>query len=284
MAAISHKAPMRGPVAEPVAAIDRPRQTPDHAAQAVEELGRRSLPGTAFHLAGLIFVELRMAGADHLPRALVIAVFASFLVARLVGYYMASRHLGSVGQRHAVLAIGAIGANAVWGVRTVAVQFAYPHVREKSLADVNKAIENTLIISSNETKHLADIETELGELPLVMCHGGEINQVILNIIVNAAHAIRDVVKDTGARGVIRVKTWADPEWVRIAISDTGIGIPAEILDKIFEPFFTTKPVGMGTGQGLAIARSVVVDKHGGTLDVTSQSGVGTTFTIGLPIR
>jgi len=147
---------------------------------------------------------------------------------------------------------------------------------------VNKAIENTLIISSNETKHVADIETELGQLPPVMCHGGELNQVILNIIVNAAHAIRDVVNDIGARGVIRIKTWADHGWVRIAISDTGTGIPAEILDKIFEPFFTTKPVGMGTGKAWRSARSAVVDKHGGTLDVTSQVGVGTTFTISLP--
>ena len=175
------------------------------------------------------------------------------------------------------------GLGRVAKIVSATKEFAYAHVGGKSLADINQAIESTLIISNNETKYIADVETELGELPAVLCHRGELNQVILNIIVNAAHAIRDVVKDTGARGVIRIKTWADAGRIRIAISDTGTGMPAEILDKIYEPFFTTKPVGTGTGQGLAIARSVIVDKHGGTIDVSSQLGVGTTFTISLPI-
>jgi signal transduction histidine kinase len=161
--------------------------------------------------------------------------------------------------------------------------FAYPHRSDRSLADVNQAIESVLIISNNETKYVADIETELGKLPAILCHCGELNQVILSILVNAAHAIGEVVKLTGERGVIHIATWADAGWIRIAIRDTGTGIPAEILDKIYEPFFTTKPVGMGTGQGLAIARSAIVDKHGGTISVASQLGVGTTFTISLPI-
>jgi len=97
MAAISHANPIGGPVAEPAGVLDRPREAMDHTAQAVEELGRRTLPGTAFHFAGLMFVELRMPGADHLPRALVITIFAWFLVLRFAGYYMASRHLGRSG-------------------------------------------------------------------------------------------------------------------------------------------------------------------------------------------
>jgi signal transduction histidine kinase len=174
------------------------------------------------------------------------------------------------------------GLQRVARIVSATKEFAYPHRKEKSLADVNKAIESTLIISNNETKYVADVETEFGELPMVMCHCGELNQVVLNLIVNAAHAIGDVVEETGARGVIRIKTWADADWIHISISDTGSGIPAEILDKIYEPFFTTKPVGKGSGQGLATARSAIVDKHRGTLDVRSQVGVGTTFTIGLP--
>jgi signal transduction histidine kinase len=174
------------------------------------------------------------------------------------------------------------GLDRVAKIVAATKEFAYPHVREKSLTDINKAIVSTLIISNNETKYVAEVETELGELPSILCHRGELNQVILNIIVNAAHAIRNVVTDTGKKGVIRVKTWSDPGWIRIAISDTGTGIPAEILDKIFEPFFTTKPVGTGTGQGLAIARSVIVDKHDGTIEVSSELGVGSTFTISLP--
>ncbi len=162
-------------------------------------------------------------------------------------------------------------------------EFAYPHRKEKVLADINKAIASTLIISNSETRYVADVAAELGELPPLLCHPGELNQVILNLIVNAAHAIGDVVKTTGGRGVIRIKTWAAADRVRISVADTGTGMPAEILDKIFEPFFTTKPVGSGTGQGLAICRSAIVDKHGGTIGVSSELGVGTTFTISLPI-
>jgi signal transduction histidine kinase len=162
-------------------------------------------------------------------------------------------------------------------------EFSYPYLKEKSLADVNKAIRSTLVIAHNETKYVAAVHAELGELPMVLCHCGELNQVVLNLIVNAAHAIGDVVRQTGVLGEIRIKTWAAGDLVKISISDTGSGIAPEILDKIFEPFFTTKPIGGGSGQGLAIARSVVVDKHGGTIEVQSALGIGTTFTIALPI-
>jgi signal transduction histidine kinase len=157
-------------------------------------------------------------------------------------------------------------------------EFAAPRNADKAPANLNAAIESTLVICGHET-HGVDVVTELGAIPLVTCSGGELNQVFLNLIVNAAHAIAEKHE----HGTIRIKTW-DPGdgYVKIAISDTGGGIPIEILDKIFEPFFTTKPVGKGSGQGLAIARSIVVGKHGGMLDVASQVGVGTTFTIALP--
>ncbi len=156
--------------------------------------------------------------------------------------------------------------------------FAAQRAHAKAPANLNSAIESTLVICHHETGGVADVEKELGSIPDVMCHGDELNQVFLNIIVNAAHAIGD----TNERGLIKIKTWLAGEWVKIAISDTGAGIRADVLDKIFDPFFTTKPVGKGSGQGLAIARSIIVQKHGGTLDVASQAGIGTTFTIALP--
>ena len=122
-------------------------------------------------------------------------------------------------------------------------------------------------------------------LPQVHCMAGEFNQVVLNMIVNASHAIADVVGDGGrGKGTITVSTRHDGDWVEVRIGDTGTGIPEEIRRKIFDPFFTTKGVGKGTGQGLAIAHSVTVDKHGGFIDVESEVGKGTTFIIRLPIQ
>jgi two-component system NtrC family sensor kinase len=120
-------------------------------------------------------------------------------------------------------------------------------------------------------------------LPPVLCHVGDLNQVFLNLITNAAHAIGDGVKKDGSMGTIRVKTSLDGNHARIDITDSGAGIPEAIRDRVFDPFFTTKEVGKGTGQGLAIARSVVVTKHGGTLTFESEVGRGTTFTIRLPV-
>ncbi|HEY0703767.1 MAG TPA: CHASE4 domain-containing protein [Candidatus Acidoferrales bacterium] len=154
---------------------------------------------------------------------------------------------------------------------------------EKSPGDINRAIESTLIVVRNELKYVADIEVELGEIPPVMCQVGDLNQVFLNLLVNAAHAIGDVVKDTGAKGKIRVATRADGDWVEISIADSGSGIPEEVRGNIFDPFFTTKEVGKGTGQGLALAHAVVVDKHGGTLTYETEVGEGTTFRIRLPL-
>jgi two-component system NtrC family sensor kinase len=119
---------------------------------------------------------------------------------------------------------------------------------------------------------------------MVLCHAGEVNQAILNIVVNAAHAIGDIVKGTDQRGRISLRTRREGERVLIEIEDTGGGIPEAIRDRIFDPFFTTKDVGKGTGQGLAISRSVIVDKHGGDLTCRSEVGKGTTFSIRLPIE
>jgi two-component system, NtrC family, sensor kinase len=163
-------------------------------------------------------------------------------------------------------------------------EFAHPSQKQKTLADLNQALASTLIIAKNEYKYVADVETDYGELPLVLCHPGELNQVFLNLIVNAAHAIGSAVDGAGRRGTIRVVTRLDDDVVRVSISDDGTGIPASIRDHVFDPFFTTKDVGKGTGQGLSIARSVVVDKHGGALTFESESGRGTTFHIRLPLR
>jgi signal transduction histidine kinase len=160
--------------------------------------------------------------------------------------------------------------------------FAHPDQQEKSLIDLNQAIESTLTIARNEYKYVADVKMLTGKLPPVLCHPGEVNQVVLNLIVNAAHAIADVVDGTEQKGTITVGTRLVGEQVEISIGDTGSGIPESARQHIFEPFFTTKPVGKGTGQGLALARGVV-DRHGGSLHFETEVGKGTTFFIRLPV-
>jgi len=161
--------------------------------------------------------------------------------------------------------------------------FAHPDRDERTLVDLNRAIESTLVIAAHECKYIAEVDTEFLPLPPVRCNAGEINQAVLNLVINAAHAIRDVVGDTGARGKIDVRTRRDGPDVEIAITDSGTGIPEAIRDKIYDPFFTTKEVGRGTGQGLAIVRSVIVDKHGGSVRFETAPGAGTTFFVRLPI-
>ncbi len=159
--------------------------------------------------------------------------------------------------------------------------FAHGDAEVKAPADVNRAILDTLVISQNEYKHVADIETEFAELPLVYCHIGRLNQVFLNLIVNAAHALED--KNPAGRGVIRVATRPLPGAIEVVVSDTGCGIPAALRAKVFEPFFTTKKVGRGSGQGLSLARTIVVDGHGGQLRFETKEGEGTTFYVVLPL-
>lgn len=161
-------------------------------------------------------------------------------------------------------------------------EFAHPDAHEQALADINHAIETTLTVARSEYKYYATIETHCAVLPEVLCNVGELNQVFLNLIINAAHAIEQSGKDAAA-GRISISTALAADSVAIVITDNGCGIPAENLEKIFDPFFTTKEVGRGTGQGLAIARSIVVDKHGGSIDVESSVGVGTRFVLKLPL-
>jgi signal transduction histidine kinase len=168
---------------------------------------------------------------------------------------------------------------------------AFSHVdagSQKTAADLNSALESTIVVARNELKYVADVETAFGDLPPVVCHLGDLNQVFLNLMVNAAHSIGDAVEGTDQRGRIHVETHTDSnpdgDWAEVSISDTGTGIPEAVREHIFEPFFTTKPVGKGTGQGLALARAVVVEKHGGTLTFDTAMGRGTTFRIRIPVN
>jgi two-component system, NtrC family, sensor kinase len=161
--------------------------------------------------------------------------------------------------------------------------FAHPSSEEMAVADLNVLVENAVTIAQNEYKLVAELHLELGDLPPIYCHSTEISQVVLNVVVNAAHAIADVVKGTANKGVITVSTRVDNGAAVIAISDTGCGIPETIRSRIFDPFFTTKEVGKGTGQGLSIAWSMVKERHGGELTFETEVGKGTTFFIRLPM-
>ncbi|MDH3727973.1 MAG: ATP-binding protein, partial [Myxococcales bacterium] len=164
-------------------------------------------------------------------------------------------------------------------------EFSHPGSHNKQAIDINRAIESTLTVAANEWKYVADLETDFDEdLGSVPCLAAEFNQVILNIVVNAAHAIEaQGVLEQGVKGRIAIRTQRDGDHARIEIEDTGGGMPEDVKRRIFDPFFTTKGVGKGTGQGLSIAHSVVADKHGGTLEVESDLGKGTVFTIRLPL-
>jgi signal transduction histidine kinase len=164
--------------------------------------------------------------------------------------------------------------------------FSHPGTEEKTPVDLNKALETTLTVARNEWKYVAEIKTEFDpNLPLVPCLPGEFNQVLLNLIVNASHTIAEAAGPDGSkRGLITVSTRVCGEWAEIRIRDTGCGIPEHIRHKIFDPFFTTKPVGKGTGQGLAIAHTAIVDRHQGTLTFESEVGAGSVFIIRLPLN
>ncbi len=175
------------------------------------------------------------------------------------------------------------GLQRVTSIVRAMKEFAFADHPTQRPNDLNRAVQNTLLVTGNEYTYVADTQVMFGTLPPVTCHLGELNQAILNIIVNAAHAIGDANRGSDRRGCISVKTWVDGPNAVVSIADDGCGIPPEIVDKIFDPFFTTKAIGRGSGQGLAIARAVIVDKHRGRIDVTSKVGVGTTFTIRVPI-
>lgn len=164
-------------------------------------------------------------------------------------------------------------------------EFSHPNKSYKHPADLNKAINTTITISRHEWKYVADLIAELDpDLPLVPLCIDEMNQVVLNLIVNASHAIGDALKLRGtAKGVITVRTKQEVDNVLLEVEDNGTGIPESAQSHIFEPFFTTKGVGKGTGQGLAIIRTIVVKNHGGTISFTTVPGKGTTFHIRLPL-
>ncbi len=162
-------------------------------------------------------------------------------------------------------------------------ELAHPGQREMAPTDLNRALQNALQVTANAYRYVADPEVELGELPLVTCLAAEMNQVFINLIVNAAHAMERCGQDGAPRGRLRIATRADGPDVVISIADCGHGIPDAIRERIFDAFYTTKPVGRGTGQGLAISRAIVVDRHGGRLTFDSTVGVGTTFHIRLPV-
>ena len=162
--------------------------------------------------------------------------------------------------------------------------FSRADQNEVGQVDLNRAVRSTLVVARSQYSAVADAETELGEIPPVTCNGSQINQVMLSLIGNAAEAIRDKVNGTSERGKIMVRTRADGEHVVIEIEDTGGGIPEEIRERIFDQFFTTKQVGSGTGQGLSVARRVIINAHNGSLDFTSEMGKGTTFIVRLPVN
>ena len=211
------------------------------------------------------------------------------------------------------------GVSRVAKIVSAMKDFSHPSMGVKGLVDLNHAIESTVTVCRNEWKYVAELELDLDSgLPLVPCFADEFNQVVLNLVINAAHAIEEAngVLHASAKGLIRVSTrlldqtggpgfaWTprgvqegDAEdakqpggpprscqIVEIRVSDSGTGIPESIRSRIFDPFFTTKAVGKGTGQGLAIARAVIVDKHGGSIRVETEAGKGTTFILELPMN
>lgn len=178
------------------------------------------------------------------------------------------------------------GLRRVTSIVSALRNFARPSGPDKQAVDLREPIESTIVVARNEWKNVADLETEFAsDLPPVPCLRDELGQVLLNLIVNAAHAIADVAAREGPRkGRIHVSTRREGVFAEIRVRDSGGGIPPEIRHRVFEPFFTTKPFGRGSGQGLAIAWAVVVEKHGGTLSFDVEEGIGTTFLVRLPLR
>jgi PAS domain S-box-containing protein len=179
------------------------------------------------------------------------------------------------------------GLNRVSSIVRAMKEFSHPGSRESQDVDINNVINVTVTVARNEWKYVANLDLDLSpEIPKISCLSDEIGQVILNLLVNAAHAIEEKLGETPEKdkGTIEIKTFFQHPWVVISISDTGSGMPKHIADKIFDPFFTTKSVGKGTGQGLAIAYDVIVNKHNGNIKVSTEPGRGTTFTIELPLK
>jgi signal transduction histidine kinase len=163
--------------------------------------------------------------------------------------------------------------------------FAHPDGDQLTPTDLKALIESTVMVATNEWKYVAEVDLQLDQnLPAIPCIGGELNQVVLNLIVNASHAIADVVGDSGDKGKISISAGYDATHAVIRVQDSGTGIPEHARAKVFDPFFTTKEVGKGTGQGLAMAYNCVVKRHKGSIAFETELGRGTTFVIRLPLR
>jgi signal transduction histidine kinase len=162
-------------------------------------------------------------------------------------------------------------------------QLAHPPTVEMEPVDLGQLIETTLALTISEYKYVADVEVRIDDLPPIVCNRGDLTQVLMNLIVNAAHAVEDAVSATEQRGTLTVAAKRRGDDVVITVADTGTGIPPEVATRIYDPFFTTKEVGRGTGQGLAITRMIVVEGHGGTLKFDTEPGTGTSFAVTLPI-
>ena len=177
------------------------------------------------------------------------------------------------------------GLNRITTIVGAMKTFSHPSFGEKEAVELDDLIRTTITVSRNEWKYVADLETDFDEsLPPVPCLRNEISQVVLNLIVNAAHAITARIADSTDRGHIRVVTRRTADSAEIRVEDDGTGIPDSIRERVFDPFFTTKPVGKGTGQGLAIVYSAVVERHGGQVTLETEVGKGTTFIVRLPLR
>ncbi len=176
------------------------------------------------------------------------------------------------------------GAHRVAEIVRAMKEFSHPDSAEKKATDLNRSIQSTITVARNEWKYVADIAIRFDQtLPPVVCYPGDINQVILNLVVNAAHAVKEKMRD-GEKGRITICTRRRDKFAEISVADTGTGIPEAIRSRIFDPFFTTKEVGKGTGQGLSMAHAIIVKKHGGKIWFETEIGTGTTFIIDLPIH
>jgi two-component system NtrC family sensor kinase len=177
------------------------------------------------------------------------------------------------------------GLQRVKKIITAMKSFSHSSEGKMSLIDIREAIESTITVARSEWRYIATLTTHFSDsLPKINCLRDEFNQVILNFIVNAAHAIEEKYeKQSNVMGCINIDVYRPGNNIQVVIKDDGIGMNPEVKNRIFDPFFTTKEVGKGTGQGLSMAYSVIVDKHKGSIEVTSQPNVGSTFTISIPI-
>jgi signal transduction histidine kinase len=176
------------------------------------------------------------------------------------------------------------GVDRVASIVRAMKEFSHPGQEAVTTVDLNRVVDSTVTVARNEWKDVSTVEMDLDpHLPQIEGHPGALGQVVLNLIINAVHAIKDRF-DNEPQGLIRIATHCVGDWVELTISDNGCGIPEHAQSRIFEPFYTTKDIGLGTGQGLAISHGVICEKHGGHIEFTTEVNVGTTFTLRLPTQ